>query len=118
MPTPERVPKNHVYNEIRDTTLKIIDIETQRLQSRVTEGTRNAGRKLVAGIIGTALVLLGIQSAVLALLFVLHERATQFIVRPGVAWPMAGLATALLLMGFVALIWAIGNRRGARKSSQ
>jgi protein-S-isoprenylcysteine O-methyltransferase Ste14 len=112
----QREPVKSALDEIQKSAIRLIDIETDRLQTRAAHQARIAGRKAIAAILGTALVLLGVQSAVLAVLFVLHERATQFVVRPGVAWPMAGLATALLVLGFVGLMYGLGTR--ARNSNE
>lgn len=109
VPQTESTERN--LEHLRDTTLRLLDLETERLQERVATTTRNAGQRLIAAIVGTAFLLLGVQSAVLALMFVLHERASQFIVRPGVAWPMAGLATALLVLGVAGLFWAFGKKK-------
>lgn len=108
---PQTEPTDRSLERIRDTTLRLLDLETERLQERVANTTRNAGQRVIGAIVGTAFLLLGVQSAVLALLFLLHERATQFIVRPGVAWPMAGLATALMIMGISALVWSVGRKK-------
>jgi hypothetical protein len=108
---PKTDPTERNLERIRDTTLRLLDLETERLQERVSTTTRNAGQRLIAAVLGTAFLLLGVQAAVLALLFLLHERATQFIVRPGVAWPMAGLATALVVLGVAGLVWALGRKK-------
>jgi hypothetical protein len=103
-------PFRRTIEEIQRSTLELIDWEAERLQEQALLKARNAGKKIVAAVVGTALLLIGVQSAVLALLFVLHERATQFVVRPGVAWPLAGLATALIVMGVSALVYGLTGR--------
>jgi len=93
--------------EFQKSTLEWVDWEADRLQEQAWNRARNAGKKLISALFGLGLFLLGLQAAVLSLLFLLHERATQFIVRPGVAWPMAGLASALITLGAFFLIYGL-----------
>jgi protein-S-isoprenylcysteine O-methyltransferase Ste14 len=109
----QREPLRRTLEELQKSTLEWVDLEAERLQEQAWNRARNAGRKVVAAIFGVGLLLLGLQAAVLSILFVLHERATQFVVRPGVAWPMAGFATALITLGAFALIYGFTVRRSS-----
>jgi hypothetical protein len=109
-------PLRRTIEEFQKSTLDWVDWEAERIQEQAWKRARNAGKKLISALFGLGLLILGLQAAVLSLLFLLHERATQFIVRPGVAWPMAGLASGLITVGAFFLIFGLASRLSGQTS--